>query len=184
MLKHRDELMTDWIDSKNILKWVKEDNEDLRNWLAHRFSNYAEYFKSENPTLNSFIRLVIKKNSSNEDTQRIKLQKLHKAWKSYERGLKNASNEVCKLQLEVSKSARDKLKRLSAADEISQSKYIEKLINYAKKNPKLISKDTKVQEQYELKKRSFDDISEIKAMKEDLSSIDSKVTRLLDAWEE
>lgn len=173
--------MTDWIDSKNILKWVKEDNEDLRNWLAYRYSSYVEYFKSENPTLNSFIRLVIKENSSNEDTQRIQLQKLHKAWKSYERGLKNTSNKVCKLQLEVSKSARDKLKALSDADEISQSKYIEKLINYARKNPKLISKDTKVQEQYELKKRTFEDSTEIKAIREDLSTIDDKITRLLSA---
>ncbi|WP_096739798.1 hypothetical protein [Pseudoalteromonas atlantica] len=175
--------MTDWIDSKNILKWVKEDNEDLRNWLAYRFSSYAEYFKSENASLNSFIRYEVKGYSSNEDTQKVEVQRLHKAWKSYERGLKNTSNKVCKLQLEVSKSARDKLKALSDADEISQSKYIEKLINYARKNPKLISKGTKVQEQYELKKRTFADISEIKAMKEDISSIDAKVTRLLDAWE-
>ena len=129
------------------------------------------------------IGTIIKKYSDNEDAQNLELQRIRKAWRSYERGLKNAANNVCKLQLEVTESARDKLKRLSAADEISQSKYIEKLINYAKKNPKLISKDTKVQEQYELKKRSFDDISEIKAMKEYLSSIDAKVTRLLDTWE-
>ena len=175
--------MTDWIDSKNILKWVNEDNEDLRNWLAHRFSNYAEYFKSENASLNGFIRYEVKGYSSNEDTQKVEMQRLHKAWKSYERGLKNASNKVCKLQLEVTKSARDKLKTLSEVDELSQSKYIEKLINYAKKNPKLISEDTKVQESYKTKQRTFEDSTEIKAIKEDLSSIDDKVTRLLDAWE-
>lgn len=173
--------MTDWIDSNNILKWVKEDNEDLHNWLAYRYSSYVEYFKSENPTLNSFIRLMIKKNSSNEDTQRIQLQKLHKAWKSYERGLKNTSNKVCKLQLEVSKSARGKLQILSEADGISQSKYIEKLITYAHKNPKLISKNSKVQEQYKLNQRTFDDSTEIKAIREDLSTIDDKITRLLSA---
>ena len=119
--------------------------------------------------------------SSNEDTQRIQLQKLHKAWKSYERGLKNTSNKVCKLQLEVSKSARGKLQILSEADGISQSKYIEKLITYAHKNPKLISKNSKVQEQYKLNQRTFDDSTEIKAIREDLSTIDDKITRLLSA---
>ncbi|MDI4650523.1 MULTISPECIES: hypothetical protein [Pseudoalteromonas] len=176
--------MTGWIDSKNILKWVKEDNEDLRNWLAYRFSSYAEYFKSENASLNSFIRYEVKRYSSNEDTQKVEVQRLHKAWKSYERGLKNTSNKVCKLQLEVSKSARDKLKVLSDADEISQSKYIEKLINYARKNPKLISKDTKVQEPYKHKQRTFDDSLDYKAIRENLSTIDAKVTRLLNAWED
>lgn len=181
--KHKEELMTGWIYNKKILTWVKEDNEDLRNWLACRYDSYSNYFKFPDATLDSFIRDEIKRISDNQDSQKVNLDKLYKAWKSYERGLKNTSNKVCKLQLEVSRSARDKLKALSDTDEISQSKYIEKLINYARKNPKLISKDTKVQEQYELKKRTFDDISEIKAMKEDISSIDAKVTRLLDAWE-
>ena len=44
---------------------------------------------------------------------------------AYERGLKNTTNKVCKLQLEVTKSARDRLKFLSDADGLSQSKYIE-----------------------------------------------------------
>lgn len=176
--------MSDWIDSKNILKWVTEDNEDLRNWLASRFSNYVEYFKSENATLSNFIRSEVKNHSNNKDIQYLEVQRIQKAWKSHERSLKNAANNVCKLQLEVSKSARDKLKRLSAADEISQSKYIEKLINYARKNPKLISEDTKVQEPYKHKQRAFDDSLDLKAIRENLSTIDGKITRLLDAWEE
>ncbi|WP_350669505.1 hypothetical protein [Pseudoalteromonas sp. 43-MNA-CIBAN-0464] len=167
------------------MKWVKEDNEDLRNWLAYRFSNYAEYFKSENASLNGFIRYEVKGCSSNKDTQKVEVQRLHKAWKSYERGLKNASNKVCKLQLEVSKSARDKLKVLSNADKISQSKYIEKLINYARTNPKLISNDTTVKDAYVLKKRSYsDDNSENKVINDKLSMIDDKITRLLDTWGE
>ncbi|MBB1341103.1 MULTISPECIES: hypothetical protein [unclassified Pseudoalteromonas] len=176
--------MTDRIASKKILTWVNEDNEDLRKWLACRYDSYSSYFKSPDATLDSFIRDEIKRISDNEDSQKVSLDKLYKAWKSYERGLNNISNKVCKLQLEVSKSARDKLKTLSAADEISQSKYIEKLINYARKNPKLISKDTKVQEPYKHKQRTFDDSLDLKAIRENLSTIDGKITRLLDAWEE
>ena len=95
--------------------------------------------------------------------------------------VKNITNNVCKLQLEVSQTARDRLKALSDADGLSQSKYIEKLINYAKKNPKLISEDTKVQESYKTKQRTFDDSSNINAIREDLSTIDDKITRLLSA---
>lgn len=179
--------MSDWIDSKNILKWVTEDNENLRKWLTSRFSSYVEYFKSENATLNNFIRFEVKKYSDNKDTQYLEVQRIHKAWKSHERGLKNISNKVCKLQLEVSKSARDKLKTLSAADEISQSKYIEKLINYARKNPKLISKDTKVQVPYKHKQRTFSDSSKTEGvstefLEEKLTSIDEKISKLLEEW--
>ncbi|NMF47343.1 hypothetical protein HHL01_03955 [Pseudoalteromonas arctica] len=176
--------MTDWIDSKNILKWVKEDNKDLHNWLAHRFSNYAEYFKSENASLNGFIRYEVKGYSSNKDTQKVEVQRLHKAWKSYERGLKNASNKVCKLQLEVTKSARDKLQLLSEADGISQSKYIEKLIIFAKKNPKVISKNTTLQASTSSKTRIFEGSSsgeqvDNKSINDKLSAIDDKITKLL-----
>ncbi|WP_350586634.1 hypothetical protein [Pseudoalteromonas sp. RB2-MNA-CIBAN-0110] len=181
--------MVNWIDSKNILKWVEEGNQDLRHWLAYRFSSYAEYFKSEDATLNGFIRYEVKKCSANQDTQKIELQRLHKAWKSHERGLKNASNKVCKLQLEVSKSARDNLKKLSDADEISQSKYIEKLIVFAKKNPKVISKNTALQASTPSKAGIFERISsdeqmDNKSIKDKLSAIDDKVTKLLDAWGE
>jgi len=176
--------MTDWIDNKKILTWVKEDNEDLRNWLAWRYDSYNHYFKFPDSTLDSFIRDEIKRISdNNQDSQKVNLDKLYKAWKSYERGLKNTTNKVCKLQLEVTKSARDRLKFLSDADGLSQSKYIEKLIGYARNNPKLISEGTKVQEPYTLKQRTFDDSSEIKAIRENLSTIDSKITRLLDVWE-
>ncbi|TMP55075.1 hypothetical protein [Pseudoalteromonas sp. S1612] len=176
--------MTDWIDSKKILTWVKEDNEDLRNWLACHFENYNNYFKYPDSTLDSFIRDEIKRISDNQDSQKVNLDKLYKAWKSHERGLKNTCNKIFKLQLEVSKSARDRLKALSDADDLSQSKYIEKLINYARKNPKLISEDTKMQEPYKLNQRTFDNSAEIKAIRKGLSSIDVKITRLLDAREE
>jgi hypothetical protein len=177
--------MAGWIDSKNILKWVKEDNEDLRNWLAYRYSSYVEYFKSESATLNSFIRFEVKGYSHNEDTQKLEVQRIHKAWKSHERGLKNFSNKVCKLQLEVSKSARSKLQTLSKADGISQSKYIEKLIAFAKKNPQLISKGTMVATPPVLKNRLYSDgNSENKSINDKLSMIDDKITRLLNAWDE
>lgn len=176
--------MANWIDSKKILTWVKEDNEDLHNWLADRFPSYAEYFKSPGATLDSFIRKEIKRFGNDEYKHKNDMNTLYKDWKNHERALKNITNNVCKLQLEVSQTARDRLKVLSDADGLSQSKYIEKLINYARKNPKLISEDTKVKDQYELKKRAFDDSSEIKAIRENLSTIDVKITRLLDAWDE
>lgn len=175
--------MVDWIDRKNIFKWVEEDNEAFLVWLAYRLEVSTSDLIAEGSDLKPYIRKIIRSNFSNDDSQEVAYRRLYKDWKNHEKVLKNNNNKICKVQLEISKSARDKLKALSDADEISQSKYIEKLINYARKNPKLISKDTKVQEQYELKKRTFDDISEIKAMKEDISSIDAKVTRLLDAWE-
>lgn len=173
--------MVNWIDSKNILTWVKEDNEDLRNWLACRYDSFSSYFKSPGATLVSFIRNEIKGPDNNEYRHKNDINTLYKDWKNHERALKNITNNVCKLQLEVSQTARDRLKALSDADGLSQSKYIEKLINYAKKNPKLISEDTKVQESYKTKQRTFDDSSNINAIREDLSTIDDKITRLLSA---
>ncbi|MBU76299.1 MAG: hypothetical protein CMK63_04800 [Pseudoalteromonadaceae bacterium] len=174
--------MGNWIDNKNILKWVEEDNHELSDWLKRYFD--SSNFYDNRRTLNTFIREEVKRISSDENAHKAEIYKLYKHWKNYEKKLNNKANNVGKLQLELPKRASDRLKVLSNADGVSQSKYLEKLINFAHKNPKQVSPNTKAQPPYELKTRSYCDSGSLtdansKILKEKLDSIDEKVTKLL-----
>lgn len=174
--------MKNWIDSDNILKWVEEDNDEFRNWLGKYFNRTFLYYNS--PTLNAYIREEIKRISSDENVHKTEVNKLYKKWKNHEKQLINKTNNVGKLQLELPKKVCERLKSLSNADGISQSKYLEKLINFAHKNPKKISPNTKAQPSHEMKARSCFDNGSLndansKILKEKLDSIDDKVTKLL-----
>lgn len=174
--------MKNWIDSDNILKWVEEDNDEFRNWLGEYLGQPLLY--PPNLNLNAYIREEIKKNSWDENVHKTEVNKLYKRWKNHEKKLKNKTDNVGKLQTELPKKVCERLKVLSTADGTSQSKYLEKLINFAHKNPKKISPNTKAQPPYEMKTRSYYDNGSLndansKILKEKLDSIDDKVTKLL-----
>lgn len=128
-------LMSDWLLGSNNLKWVNNDCDQLKELLVKHFGNNLGFYGSVE--LKDFIIEEVSKLCSTQAEQRIFINKLNKELNYQIRNTNNKQVNVQKIQLEICTNLKQKLNKLSKNADTTKSKYVEGLIRYAHKNPKL-----------------------------------------------
>ena len=128
-------LMSDWLLGSNNLKWVNNDCDQLKELLVKHFGNNLDFYGSVE--LKDFIIEEVSKLYSTQAEQRTFINKLNKELNYQIRNTNNKQVNVQKIQLEICTNLKQKLNKLSKNADTTKSKYVEDLIRYAHKNPKL-----------------------------------------------
>ncbi len=131
----RMDVMSGWLLGSNNLKWVKQDSEQLKELLVKYFGNDLDFYDSVE--LKDFIIKEVSKACPTQAEQRVFINKLNKELSYRKRNIKNKQVNVQKIQLEICTNWKQKLNKLSKNADTTKSKYVESLIRYAHKNPKL-----------------------------------------------
>lgn len=160
--------MSKWIESTNILKWVKSDDVQLKDFLIQEGVIESSLLLEE-VDIKALIRSYAKSTYRTEEEQKQFISALNKKFNYLKGKEKNKQEKISKIQLRISNANQQKLHRLSKEAEIDKSKFVENLIIYASSNPQLFF-DEKLQQKLET--------SYIKNRKKELVKIDFKATSL------